>query len=238
MQTRTETITAPDGDTFDGYLVLPDAGTGPGILVLQEIFGVNDYIREVCQRLARLGYVAMAPDVFWRIERNVELGGDQDALQQAYGYITQYDWEKGVPDLVTALAHLRGLPETGGRAGALGFCFGGVTSFVLGCVSDPDVVVSYYGSGVPDWLDKAEELIAPTLLHFGANDPFIPAERIDAVREWAEPRPHVEFHDYQAGHAFDNHTSAMFSNPEAATNAWERTKNFLAEHFPVGEAAP
>jgi carboxymethylenebutenolidase len=233
--TRTETITAPDGQTFDGHLVLPDSGSGPGLLVLQEIFGVNDYIREVCERLAKLGYVAMAPDVFWRIERNVAINGNTDeSMQKAFGYIGAYDWQTGVPDLVAALAHLRGLPETGGRAGALGFCFGGVTSFVLGCVSDPDVVVSYYGSGVPDWLDKAEGLIAPTILHFGSNDPFIPGEKIAAVREWAGDKPHVEFHEYASGHAFDNHTSEMFSDPDAAATAWEKTQAFLAEKFPVG----
>jgi carboxymethylenebutenolidase len=234
MTTRTETITAPDGQTFDGHLVLPASGSGPGLLVLQEIFGVNDYIREVCDRLAALGYVAMAPDVFWRIERNVDVNGNSDeAMQKAFGYIGAYDWQAGVPDLVAALAHLRNLPETGGRAGALGFCFGGVTSFVLGCVSDPDVVVSYYGSGVPDWLDKAEGLIAPTILHFGSKDAFIPGERIAAVREWAGDKPHVEFHEYASGHAFDNHTSEMFSDPAAAAQAWEKTTAFLAAHHPV-----
>jgi carboxymethylenebutenolidase len=233
--TRTETITAPDGDTFDGHLVVPDSGSGPGLLVLQEIFGVNDYVRDVCERLAKLGYVAMAPDVFWRIERNVDINGNSDeSMQRAFGLIGAYDWEKGVPDLVAALAHLRHLPETGGRAGAIGFCFGGVTSFVLGCVSDPDVVVSYYGSGVPDWLDKAQGLIAPTILHFGSNDAYIPGERIAAVREWAGDKPHVEFHEYDAGHAFDNHTSTVFSMPDAAAAAWEKTAAFLAAKYPVG----
>jgi carboxymethylenebutenolidase len=119
--TRTETITAPDGETFDGHLALPAGGSGPGLLVLQEIFGVNEYIREVCDRLAGLGYVALAPDVFWRMERNVDINGNSDeAMGRAFGFMQGYDWEKGIPDLVAALAHLRGLPETGGRAGASG----------------------------------------------------------------------------------------------------------------------
>jgi carboxymethylenebutenolidase len=233
MQTRTETITAPDGQTFDAHLVLPESGGGPGILVLQEIFGVNEYIREVCERLAGLGYVAMAPDVFWRIERNVQLGTGDDALKAAYGYIGQYDWQSGIPDLAAALEHLRALPETGGRAAALGFCFGGTTSFALACVANPDAVVSYYGSGVPDWCDRADDVIAPVLLHFGANDPYIPSEQIDKVREWAESQPSVTFRSYESGHAFDNHTSPMFSDPPAAAAAWEATQQFLAEHYPV-----
>jgi len=233
MQTRTESITARDGQSFDGHLVLPESGRGPGLLVLQEIFGVNDYIREVCERVAALGYVAMAPDVFWRIERNVSLGGDEASLQQAFTYISKFDWQNGVSDLTAALDHLRALPETGGRAGAIGFCFGGTTSFALACAADPDVVVSYYGSGVPDWLPNANDVTAPVLLHFGANDPYIPNEKVDAVRAWAEARPNVELHTYDSGHAFDNHTSPMFSDPPAAEKAWKNTTAFLAAHYPV-----
>jgi carboxymethylenebutenolidase len=234
MQPRTETITAPDGGTFSGHLVLPPAGRGPGLLVLQEIFGVNDYIRDVCERVAALGYVAMAPDVFWRIEPNVDLGHDQASLERAYGYIGAYDWQSGIPDLVAALAHLRSRPETGGRAGALGFCFGGATSFALACVADPDVVVSYYGSGVPDWLARADDVTAPTLLHFGANDPFIPGEAIERVRAWAADRPNVELRTYESGHAFDNSHSEMFSDPDAAAAAWANTTDFLTAHYPIG----
>src|SRR5215207_2465018 len=85
--TRTETITAPDGGTFDGHVALPASGSGPGLLVLQEIFGVNEYIREVCDRLAGLGYVAMAPDVFWRLEPNVDINGNSDeAMGRAFGF--------------------------------------------------------------------------------------------------------------------------------------------------------
>lgn len=233
MQTRTESITAPDGQSFDGHLVLPDAGRGPGVLVLQEIFGVNAYIRDVCDRLAALGYVAMAPDVFWRIERNVDLGGDEAAMQQAFNYMRRYSWKQGIPDLAAALEHLRSLPETGGRAAALGFCFGGTTSFALACTAQPDAVVSYYGSGVPDWCDRADACTAPVLLHFGAKDPYISAEEIEKVRAWAESHDNVTFRTYDSGHAFDNHRSPMFSDPPAAAAAWEATEAFLAEHFPI-----
>jgi carboxymethylenebutenolidase len=233
MQTRTESIKAPDGQTFDAHLVLPDSGRGPGILVLQEIFGVNEYIREVCERLAALGYVAMAPDAFWRIERNVQLGSGDDAMKAAFGYISQYDWQQGIPDLAAALEHLRALPETGGRAAALGFCFGGTTSFALACTANPDAVVSYYGSGVPDWCDRADDVLAPVLLHFGANDPYIASENIEKVRAWAEDQPNVTVRTYESGHAFDNHTSPTFSDPTAAAAAWEETTRFLAEHYPV-----
>lgn len=230
MQTRTEHITAPDGGTFDGYVSLPESGRGPGVLVLQEIFGVNKYVRDVCRRVSELGYVAMAPDVFWRIEPNVDVNGAD--MAGAFGYIRQYDWAQGVQDLAAALAHLKALPETGGRAGAMGFCMGGTTSFALACIADPDVVVSYYGSGVPDWLPRADTCAKPIMLHFGGNDEYIPTEAIEAVQAWAADRPNVEVHVFDSGHAFDNNFSG-FSDPPAAAAAWELTTQFLAKHLPL-----
>ncbi|HEV8297510.1 MAG TPA: dienelactone hydrolase family protein [Acidimicrobiales bacterium] len=233
MQTRTETITAPDGMTFTGHVAVPASGRGPGLLVLQEIFGVNEYIRDVCRRLAELGYVAMAPDVFFRIEPGVDLAHDESSMKAAFGYIGQYDWSTGTGDLVAALAHLRTLPEAGGRAGAIGFCMGGTTSFALACAADPDVVVSYYGSGVADMLEGAGGVTAPVQFHFGGNDPYIPGEAIARVAAWSAERDHVEFHVYESGHAFDNNFSAMFSDPAAAEAAWANTTRFLAQHLPA-----
>jgi carboxymethylenebutenolidase len=231
--TRIETVTAPDGGTFDAHLVVPDRGHGPGLLVLQEIFGVNEYIRDVCERLAALGYTAMAPDAFWRIERNVECGHDDAGMQRAFGYIGAYDWAQGIPDLAAALALLRSLPETGGRAGAIGFCFGGTTSFALAQHADPDVVVSYYGSGVPDRLAAADGVSCPMLLHFGGDDPYIPRDRIAEVERWAAARPTTTCFVWPSGHAFDNSFSAMFSDPVVATQAWDATRSFLTEHHPA-----
>ena len=109
MQTRTETITAPDGQTFDGHLVLPESGSGPGILVLQEIFGVNDYIRDACERLASLGYVAMAPDVFWRIEPGIDITDQTEAeWKEAIGYMNQLDKDASVRDVQATLTWARG----------------------------------------------------------------------------------------------------------------------------------
>jgi carboxymethylenebutenolidase len=231
MTTRTESITAADGQTFDGYTVLPASGHGPGVLVMQEIFGVNEYIRDVCRRLAELGYVAMAPDVYWRIERNVDIGHDPAEMAKAFGYMSKYDWPTGVRDHVAALAHLRALPETGAKAGAIGFCFGGGTSFALACAAQPDAVVSYYGSAVPGYLDQAGSVTSPICFHFGGQDPYIPRDEINAVRRWAAGRPGTEYHEYAAGHAFDNNFSAMFSDPPAAAMAWGHTVRFLATHL-------
>jgi len=231
MTTRIESIIAPDQQSFDGYTVLPASGHGPGVLVLQEIFGVNEYIRDVCRRVAGLGYVAMAPDVYWRAERNVDVGHDPAEMPKAFGYMSSYDWDLGEGDLVAALAHLRSLPETGGRAGAIGFCFGGGLSFRLACAAKPDAVVSYYGSAVPGFLPLAGDVTSPICFHFGGSDPYIPREQMTAVRQWAAGRADVEYHEYAAGHAFDNNFSAMFSDPPAAAAAWTHTTRFLATHL-------
>ena len=231
--TRTVTLSAPDGGTFAGHLAVPDAGSGPGLLVLQEIFGVNDYIRDVCDRLAAMGYAAMAPDVFWRVEPGVSLGGSEADIATGAGYVGRLDMDQVVADLGAALTQLRELPESDGRAGVIGFCFGGSTTFRVASRLEPDVAVSYYGSGVGSMLDDGAAITCPLLFQYGSDDPFIPPDEIEAVREFAAERANVDFHTHDAGHAFDNHRSAMFSNPVAAAAAWEVTSAFLAEHLPV-----
>lgn len=231
--TRSERITAPDGGVFDAHVALPDAGTGPGILVIQEIFGVNAYIRERCALLARMGYVALAPDAFWRIERNIALEPGEGALEQAFGYMSRYDAETGLKDLAAALDHLRDLPEVTGKVGVLGFCFGGTMAYRLACHAGPDAVVSYYGSGIGNMLDQAEGITCPILFQYGAKDPYIPADEIARVGALAAAEPDREHRVYDAGHAFDNAHNPMFHEPTAAAAAWKATEAFLARHLPV-----
>lgn len=232
-RTRTERIQAAGGGTFDAHLALPASGAGPGVLVLQEIFGVNDYIQARCARLAELGYVALAPDAFWRIEPNLTFGYSEEELGKAMACAGRYDGEQGVADLSVALAHLRNLPETNGKSGVLGFCFGGTMAYLLACHADPDAVVSYYGSRIGSMLELSASITCPLLFQYGASDPFIPAEEIARVGELAASRPNIEHHVYDAGHAFDNDLNPMFGNPEAAAQAWEVTRAFLARHLPV-----
>lgn len=122
-----ERITAPDGANFDGYVISPDGGRGPGILLLQEIFGVGGYLRAVAERLAELGYVVVMPDVFWRIEPGLALDHDEAGLQAAFGYMGRYAeiWEQGMADLDAAYDHLASMPAVGGGVGLMGFCLGG-----------------------------------------------------------------------------------------------------------------
>jgi carboxymethylenebutenolidase len=227
MATTVE-VPTPDG-TLDGYLALPADGIGPGVIVLQEIFGVGDYIKSAANRLSELGYVALAPDLYWRIERNAT---PQD-LEEAMGFAQQLDHQAATQDAISALSTLRERPEvTDGAAGVLGFCLGGTLAFGIAIHGDPDTTVCYYGSGLPDMLDQADGIACPLLLHFGGADPYIPREQVDRVAAFAAEHPNLECRIQEgAGHAFDN-PSPMFHNPEAAARAWELTREFLARTLP------
>lgn len=233
VSTRSERITAPDGGVFAAHVALPEAGAGPGILVIQEIFGVNSYIEQRCAELAQMGYVALAPDAFWRLEPNVSLGYSPEELQRAFGYASRYDGKQGVPDLAAALDHLRGLPEVTGKVGVLGFCFGGTMAYALACHANPDAAVSYYGSRIGSMLDQGEGITCPLLFQYGGKDAYISAEEVAAVGAFAASKPNIEHHVYDAGHAFDNHLNPTLSDPRAQAEAWKVTEAFLARHLPT-----
>jgi carboxymethylenebutenolidase len=231
--TRTETVTAADGGQFHGHLTVPDAGRGPGILLLQEIFGVGDFLLAKANDLADLGYVVLCPDVFWRVEPGIALPHDEGALQEAFGYMTRYTTEvpdeTKVSDLGAALHHLRSLPEVAGnKVAVMGYCLGGLLAYLLACHFDPDAAVSYYGSTIAERLSEAENLTCPIIFHFGGNDPFIPNEQVDAIRAQLGDRDTVEIHvQHQAGHAFENFLAPQFHDPDAAAAAWPLTVAFL-----------
>ena len=220
-------VAASDGGQFDGYVWVPDRGSGTGVLLLQEIFGVGEYIRAVAERLASAGYTVLAPDLFWRLERGVTLEHDEAGLQRAFELVGNFDFERGVADAGAALSHLRGLPETGGRAGTIGFCLGGRLAWSVASRYDSDFAVSYYGSGIADALEESETISCPMLMHFGTEDSYIPIEQINTIRDSLSDRENFEIALHRAGHAFDNHEAPMFYEQVAAREAWGITTRFL-----------
>jgi carboxymethylenebutenolidase len=232
VATRIEHVTAPTGDWFDAHAFVPkDTGPGPGILLLQEIYGVGEFLHAKATLLAGLGYAVLVPDVFWRVERNVSLAHDDEALQVAFGYMGRFSEIPGevtTGDLVAALAHLRTLPEVGSKVAVMGYCLGGRLAYEVAAASDPDACVSYYGSGIAGELDLADRITCPVLFHFGGSDPYIPRDQIDAITAVFAGRPGTEVVvQEQAGHAFENSFAPMFSNPEAAAASWPVTLGFL-----------
>lgn len=227
---RTEHIEAADGGRFDGTAFVPDGG-GPGLLLLQEIFGVGEFLRHKAQALAAEGYVVLCPDVFWRVEPHVELDHDEDGLGRAYQYVERFaaiDAEVTRGDLLAALGHLRAMPEVTGRVGVMGYCLGGRLAYEVAVAGDPDTCVSYYGSGIAAQLDDAARIECPVLFQFGGADAFIPQSDVEQIRRAFAGRPDVELHVYgDAGHAFENSFAPAFSVPEAAARSWPVTLAFL-----------
>src|SRR5213080_697559 len=162
MPTDTVMVKTHDGSEMPAFLAMPESGRGPGIVILQEIFGITDYLRRRARDLADLGYVALVPDLYWRMGSGITLDEDtQEGLQQAFGYLQRLDEPQAVDDAVAALEHLRSMPQTGGKVGVFGFCMGGRLAYKVGVAADPDVVVSYYGSGIASQLQDAAKVECP-----------------------------------------------------------------------------
>jgi carboxymethylenebutenolidase len=233
MATRTDSIAVDDGQ-FDLTVWLPERGQGPGLLLVQEIFGVGPYIHAVAADLARLGYVVGAPDLFWRLQRGWEAEHTEDGIKRSMDMLSRFDTEAGVADLTAALDHLADLSEVTGPVGALGFCLGGSMAYALAARAKPAALVSFYGSQVPDGLDLMDVIDCPAQFHFGGSDPYISRDRVATVERAVADRPQMEIHvQEEAGHAFHNRVAPMFYQAEPAARAWRLTEDFLARHLPA-----
>ena len=196
-------IKAADGGTFKGYLAVPASGSGPGILLLQEIFGVNRSMREVADHYAEEGYVVLAPDLFWRMEPGIELGYTEADFGKAMGYYQRFDANQSIKDSADALKVLRARPECTGKVGALGFCLGGKLAYLVAARTDVDCAVSYYGVGIEADLAEAEKVKGPMVFHFAELDRFAPPEARAQITAAFAKRPDVEFYLYPGcDHAF------------------------------------
>ena len=232
------TIPTPDGD-MPAVVWTPPGGTGPGLLLLQEIFGVSGYIRRRGAALAAQGYVVLTPELYWRLDPALPPLDESapDVVDQAMSRAMSLDWEQTVSDAVVALGHLRGHESVRGGVGVIGFCFGGGLGFNVVAVDDADCLVSYYGSALPGLLHLAPQVTMPSLHHFGLSDDYIDADTVDRVREAVTAaNDRVVFETYEgANHAFDN-DDFFLHDPEASRLAWERTLQFLGQQLPVGTA--
>ena len=233
VTTQRDDAVTIDGSDMTMTTWLPDAGSGPGLLLIQEIFGVGPYIRAVGARLAEAGYVVAAPDLFWRFAPGFASAHDEPGLAASMQQAANLDPARAVSDSIAALDQLDGFTGVTGRPGVIGFCLGGTIAFGVAADSDPAVCISYYGSGVPGMLDRLDDVTCPTLFHFGTRDPYIPGDGVDALGAALDRRPGFVLNVEDAGHAFDNHEAPMFHDEAAARAAWSKTTAFLAEHLPV-----
>ncbi|WCO67060.1 dienelactone hydrolase family protein [Iamia majanohamensis] len=236
VEPTTTLSVARDGDgAMDMPVWLPDGGSGPALVLVQEIFGVGEWIRAVATELAVEGYVVGAPDLYWRLEPGFVASGDEEGMQAAFALAGRLDLPAAVGDVVAALDALDGHEAVVGYPGVLGYCLGGTLAWMAAAAGNPAVCVSYYGSGVPDALDELEAVHCPTLLHFGGDDPYIAREGVDRVAGAVEGQERIEVHVHEgAGHAFENDRAPQFHDPDAATRSRRLTLDFLGRHHTGG----
>lgn len=198
-------ITATDGaGTFDAYLVEPKAKPAGAVVLIQEIFGVNPSMKETAAQVADLGFFAVVPDLFWRIEPNVSLTDRTQAeWDKAFALMKAFDAAKGIADLKATLAAARRLPGCNGKAGTMGYCLGGRLAFMMAEQSDADVNISYYGVGLDGLLADLPKVTKPLIVHIAEKDEYFPPEAQAKLLAAAPSNPNVRCHVYPgAGHAF------------------------------------
>lgn len=230
-------IPTPDG-AMPAQLWFPptaDDEQRPALVVFQEIFGVSDYIRRRCEDLADLGYAVLAPELYWRLpgQQRVDDSSD-DLLEQGMALVSQLDWDEAVRDGVAAAEHLATLPHVG-KVGLVGYCLGGGLAYAVAAQAPtpPAVLVSYYGSALPQLVDAGLRVSVPSLHHFGTADAYLSQEQVAQIRDWVtqgHDDVRVKLHD-GAGHAFDN-PHPLFHHKGAARDAWRQTRKFLLKRLP------
>jgi len=214
-------LTARDGHGFDAFIAEPAGAPRGALVVVQEIFGVNEHIRSVAEGYARDGYLAIAPALFDRVERHVQIGYDAADIQRGSALKAASSNDNALLDIAAAIAHV----APAGKVGIVGYCWGGLLSWLAACKLDGLAAsVPYYGGGMPQ--QAALKPRCPVLAHFGEQDGHIPA---DTVRAFAKAQPVVQVHLYPAGHGFNCDQRASYHAPSAAL-ARERTLAFLREH--------
>jgi len=225
------TLKSFDGGEFDAYLALPASGYGPGIVVLQEIFGVNSIVRGVADWYAAHGFVALCPDIFWRQEPGIQLTDKGDDLNRAFQLYAGLDEAKAVEDAAAALEFLRKHPACSCRVGTLGHCLGGNLAYLLSVRFKPDCAVGFYGVSIEKTLDEASSLSCPLMLHIAGNDKFCPPEAQAAIHSALDSNSLVTIHTYpDRDHAFGRPGGEHYDQADAEL-ANLRSLEFIVKHL-------
>jgi carboxymethylenebutenolidase len=219
-------IDSADGK-FGAYLAIPHTRKGPGIVLIQEIFGVNEHIRSVAEQYAADGYLVIAPDLFWRSGKRIELGYDEAGWKRAVELMNATDVGKAQTDIELAIDALKAQPGLDGGIASIGYCFGGLLSYHTAANGLVDVAIAYYGGGIQNQLDRADEIEVPLLMHFGEQDSHIPLEAVEKIAERFDTNDNVEIVVYpEAEHGFNcSHRDSY--NQRAAAEAHGNTLIFL-----------
>jgi carboxymethylenebutenolidase len=218
--------------TFDAYIAQPKTLPAPAVVVLQELFGVNDDIRKTCDELAEQGFLAVAPDLFWRQEPGVDLSvTSQSDWQHGLRLYQAYDREAGAADVSDTAETVARLPGCTGRVGVLGYCLGALMTFLTAVRYGANAAVAYHGGDTEKYLGEADELDTPLLMHLGEEDEFISKAAQAEIKAALAGKPNAIVYSYPGQyHAFSRHNGAHY-NAAAAALAHERTYEFLHRHL-------
>jgi carboxymethylenebutenolidase len=231
MSGKDITLEGKDG-RFGAYLASPAAARGPGIVVIQEIFGVNQVVRDICDYHAAHGRFALAPDLFWRLEPGVQLTDKtEEHWQRAFALMQAFDVDKGMADIQAAMTHLRSVPGCSGKVGAVGYCLGGRLAYLSATRTDSDASVGYYGVYIQNHLDEARNIKKPLMLHIAAKDQFVPPEAQKQIVDALKGHPMVTLHVYpEMDHAFAR-PGGQHYDKACADLANTRTETFFRQHL-------
>lgn len=218
--------------SFAAYVAEPQGTPRGAIVVIQEIFGVNPGIRKKCDDWAGKGYLAIAPDLFWRLQPGIELDPDvPDQLQRAFDWMNKFDQNKGIEDIESTIRAARAKLGGHGKVGVVGYCLGGRLAFMTATRTDTNATVGYYGVGIDNLLGEKHAIAHPVLLHIAGADHFVSAEIQAKMHAGLDDHPKVTLHDYPGeDHGFAAETGKRRSE-KAAQLADERTAAFFAEHI-------
>jgi carboxymethylenebutenolidase len=225
------TITTSDG-AFSAYVARPKVAKAPAVVVIQEIFGVNQVMRDIADGVAAQGYLAICPDLFWRIEPGVDITDKSEAeWKKAFELFNAFDVDQGVRDIRATIDQIRADPACSGKVGAVGFCLGGLLAFLTATRTDADASVSYYGVGIEGRVGEAEKLTHPLLMHIAEEDQFVPKPAQQIILQALKNHPEVEIFTYPGrDHAFARPGGEHY-DPADARLAGGRTLAFFQKHL-------
>jgi carboxymethylenebutenolidase len=225
------TITVPDG-SFSAYVARPKAASAPAVVVIQEIFGVNQVMRDITDGLAGQGYLAICPDLFWRIEPGIDITDKSEAeWKRAFELFNACDVDLAVKDIAATISTIRKDPGCSGKVGAVGFCLGGLLAFLTATRTDVDAAVAYYGVGIENRVAEAEKLVKPLMLHIAEEDQFVPKAAQSIILQALKDHPQVEIHTYPGrDHAFAREGGEHYDAADARL-AGGRTLQFFKKHI-------
>jgi carboxymethylenebutenolidase len=223
MNGNFQTLKSDDGFEFRAFVSKPASETAPGIVLLQEEFGINNQIHSMCDLLAEEGYLVVAPDLFARLDRDVDLGHSQEDVEKGIALSEKFDTEQGLRDIAVTIAALRTMPGCDGKVGTIGFSLGGTLAVLTAARHDVQCAISYYGVGIERHLDEGKLITSPLVLHFAEEDEFSSPESIATIRRAFSGHKNVKTYTYPGvDHAFASPESASYNKP-AASIAYSRS---------------